>query len=135
MRFSHIGVVSETVRDIGWFDPNAWNPAKAVQLWQPDCANGVFPCTGANRVARNPLTGEQRPSPWIGAVVAGSGDINNGTVFGKDIADTFPSAGIKTAPRLGFAWDVFGMARRRSAAGLARATTGSVTGSTAGLPG
>ena len=68
----------------------------------------MFPCTGANRVARNPLTGEQRPSPWIGAVVAGSGDINNGTVFGKALPDTFPSAGIKTAPRLGFGWDVFG---------------------------
>ena len=47
-------------------------------------------------------------SPWIGAVVAGSGDINNGTVFGKALPDTFPSAGIKTAPRLGFGWDVFG---------------------------
>ena len=73
VRFSHIGVVREPGRDIGWFDPNAWNPAKAVKLWQPHCANGVFPCTGANRVAQNPLTGEQRPSPWIGAVVAGSG--------------------------------------------------------------
>ena len=108
VRFSHIGVVREPGRDIGWFDPNAWDPAKAVQLWQPHCANGVFPCTGANRVARNPLTGEQRASPWIGAVVAGSGDINNGTVFGKGLPDTFPSAGIRTAPRLGFGWDVFG---------------------------
>jgi hypothetical protein len=108
MRFSHIGVVREPGRDIGWFDPKAWDPAKAVRLWQPDCANGVFPCTGANRVARNPLTGELRPSPWIGAVVAGSGDINNGTVFGKSLPDTFPSAGLKAAPRLGFGWDIFG---------------------------
>ena len=108
VRFSHIGVVYDRDRDIGWFDPSAWNPAKAVKLWQPHCANGVFPCTGANRVALNPATGETRPSPWIGAVIAGSGDINNGTVFGKEIPDTFPSAGIKTAPRLGFGWDVFG---------------------------
>ena len=41
-------------------------------------------------------------------MVAGSGDINNGTVFGKGLPDTFPGAGIKTAPRLGFGWDVFG---------------------------
>ena len=41
-------------------------------------------------------------------MVAGSGDINNGTVFGKEIPDTFPGAGIKSAPRLGFGWDVFG---------------------------
>ncbi len=108
VRFSHIGVVRDRDRDIGWFDPAAWDPAKAVQLWQPHCANGVFPCTGANRVARNPLTGETRPSPWIGSVVSGSGDINNGTVFGRELPDTFPSAGIKTAPRLGFGWDVFG---------------------------
>ena len=108
VRFSHVGVVYEKDREIGWFDPAAWDPARAVQLWQPHCANGVFPCTGANRVARNPITGEQRPSPWIGAVVQGSGDINNGTVFGREIPDTFPSAGIRTAPRLGFGWDVFG---------------------------
>ena len=105
---AHRRRLREPGRDIGWFDPAAWNPANAVKLWQPHCANGVFPCTGANRVALNPLTGEQRPSPWIGAVVAGSGDINNGTVFGKEIPDTFPNAGIKTAPRLGFGWDVFG---------------------------
>jgi hypothetical protein len=108
VRFSHIGVAYDRNRDIGWFDPSAWNPAKAVSLWQPFCANGVYPCTGANRVALNPATGETRPSPWIGAVIDGSGDINNGTVFGKEIPDTFPSAGIKTAPRLGFGWDVFG---------------------------
>jgi Carboxypeptidase regulatory-like domain/TonB-dependent Receptor Plug Domain len=108
VRFSHIGVVYDRDRDIGWFDPSAWNPANAVELWQPHCANGVFPCTGANRVALNPATGETRPGPWIGAVIAGSGDINNGTVFGKEIPDTFPKAGIKTAPRIGFGWDVFG---------------------------
>ncbi len=108
VRFSHIGAVYDRDRDIGWFDPSAWNPANAVELWQPHCANGVFPCTGANRVALNPATGETRPSPWIGAVIAGSGDINNGTVFGKEIPDTFPKAGIKTAPRIGFGWDVFG---------------------------
>jgi hypothetical protein len=108
VRFSYIGVVYEKGREIGWFDPAAWNPSAAVKLWQPNCANGVFPCTGANRVALNPLTGEQRPSPWIGTVVAGSGDINNGTVFGRELPDTYPSPGIRTAPRLGFGWDVFG---------------------------
>src|SRR5687768_7659389 len=108
VRFSHIGVVYEKDREIGWFDPSAYNPARAVRLWQPHCANGVFPCTGANRVALNPLTNEQRPSPWIGTVVSGSGDINNGTVFGRELPDIYPSAGIRTAPRLGFGWDVFG---------------------------
>jgi hypothetical protein len=108
VRFSYIGVVSEKDREIGWFEPSAWDPARAVSLWQPHCANGVFPCTGANRVALNPLTGEQRASPWIGAVVSGSGDINNGTVFGRELPDTFPSPGIRTSPRLGFGWDVFG---------------------------
>ena len=108
VRFSHIGVVREKGREIGWFDPSAWDPSQAVRLWQPHCANGVFPCTGANRVAVNPLTGEQRPSPWIGAVVAGSGDLNNGTVFGRELPDTYPSPGIRAAPRLGFGWDVFG---------------------------
>ena len=31
--------------------PRPGMPANAVELWQPHCANGVFPCTGANRVA------------------------------------------------------------------------------------
>jgi hypothetical protein len=108
VRFSHIGVVYDKGREIGWFDPAAWDPARAVQLWQPHCANGRFPCTGANRVARNPITGEQRPSPWIGTVVDGSGDINNGTIFGRELPDPYPSAGIKTAPRVGFGWDIMG---------------------------
>jgi hypothetical protein len=111
VRFSHIGVVYDKGREIGWFDPAAWDPARAVQLWQPHCANGVFPCTGANRVARNPITGELRASPWIGAVVDGSGDINNGTVFGRELPDTFPRAGLSTAPRVGFGWDVTGDGR------------------------
>jgi hypothetical protein len=108
VRFSHIGVVSEPGREIGWFDPAAWDPTRAVQLWQPHCANGVFPCTGANRVARNPITDEVRASPWIGAVVEGSGDLNNGTVFGTGLPTTFPSAGVRPAPRIGFGWDVTG---------------------------
>lgn len=108
VRFSHIGVVYDKGREVGWFDPAAWDPARAVQLWQPHCANGVFPCTGANRVAQNPLTGELRPSPWIGAIVEGSGDIHNGTVFGSELPGPYPSAGIRTAPRVGFGWDVTG---------------------------
>ncbi|MGH9373843.1 MAG: carboxypeptidase regulatory-like domain-containing protein, partial [Vicinamibacterales bacterium] len=111
VRFSHIGVVYDKDREIGWFDPAAWDPSRAVELWQPHCANGRFPCTGANRVARNPITGEIRPGPWIGAAVDGSGDINNGTVFGRELPDTYPSAGIRTAPRLGFGWDVMGDGR------------------------
>ena len=108
VRFSHIGKTFETGRPIGWFDPAAWDPARAPQLWQPHCKNGVFPCTGANRGARNPITGEVRDSPWIGAIVEGSGDINNGTVFGESSPEPFPHAGIRTGPRIGFGWDVTG---------------------------
>jgi hypothetical protein len=108
VRFSHIGPPRDQGRAIGWFDPSKYNPAKAVKLWEPDCANGVYPCSGANRVARNPITNEVRPSPWIGTVVAGSGDIYNGTVFGKELPDTFPSAGLLAAPRLTFGWDLTG---------------------------
>lgn len=108
VRFSHIGVAYQKDWDVGWFDPAAWDPDQAVELWQPQCADGVFPCTGANRVAQNPITGELRPSPWIGAIVQGSGDISNGTVFGRELPDTFPSAGIRPALRVGFGWDVMG---------------------------
>lgn len=111
VRFSNIGNVYERDREIGWFVPSAYNPAAAVSLWQPHCADGVFPCTGnrsSQRVARNPITGEIGPNTWIGQIVEGSGDRNNGTVFGREFPDGHPSFGFKPQPRLGFGWDVTG---------------------------
>ena len=101
-------MVYERDRDIGWFDPAAWNPARAVKLVAAALRQRRVPLHRREPRGAQSAHRRKRPSPWIGAVVAGSGDINNGTVFGKEIPDTFPSAGIKTAPRLGFGWDVFG---------------------------
>ena len=104
----HIANVSETDRDIGRFDPNAWEPARAVQLWRRT-APTLFPFTSANRVAWQSAEPRAAALPWIVAVVAGSGDFTNGTVYGKACAQKQPRrGGSKTAPRLGLAWDVFG---------------------------
>ena len=50
-----------------------YEPAKRVLFYQPFG-------TGSSRRAQNPITGELFPAPYIGAIVPGGGDINNGTV-------------------------------------------------------
>ena len=101
------------------FDPRLFNPARAVQLYQPACAT-VFiqpaTCPTADRRALNPVTGQLIPltgpnANLIGAIVPNSGDPNNGLAIGTDpntplgYRKTRP---IDIEPRLGFAWDISG---------------------------
>ena len=74
VRFSHIGVVYDRGRDIGWFDPAAWDPAKAVKLWQPNL-----------RQWRVPLHRRQsrRPQPADGRAAAQSLDWGGGRRIGR----------------------------------------------------
>ena len=109
VRFSHIGVVYEKDRDIGWFDPAAWNPA-----------SGGAAVAAALRQRRVPLhrrepRGASIRSPANSGPVRGSAPSSRGRgtsttapSSASELPDTFPSAGIRTAPRLGFGWDVFG---------------------------
>ena len=39
------------------FLPDEWAAGQAPLLYQPGCANGVYPCSGANRQAMHPITG------------------------------------------------------------------------------
>src|SRR4029078_4077655 len=77
--------------------------------------NGVSPCSGTNRVAINPLTGQQigtaaQASVLVGTIVPNTGNALNGLgIPGKDIARTnyvFPT--LVLGPRWGLAWDVTG---------------------------
>jgi hypothetical protein len=114
IRFVHMGPTYVKGQQVAYFDSAAWDPSKAPRLYQPTCSNNVFPCSAANRVALNPLTGDLLPSSWIGAIVPGTGNTSNGSL----VIDGHPSQydapgplGLLPSPRVGFGWDVFGDGR------------------------
>ncbi|MGI8742364.1 MAG: hypothetical protein ACR2NN_07285 [Bryobacteraceae bacterium] len=87
------------------FVPSMWNPANAPLLYTPVLN------VQKQRVAQNPLTGQLFPAVYIGLLVPGSGDPANGIV--KSGTPGYPNGlidfeGILPAPRVGFAWNVFG---------------------------
>jgi len=97
------------------FLPETYVGSQAPTVYVYGCANGVYPCSGANRLAMNPLTKQfigtsGQASVIVGTLVPGSGNLSNGLKRpGKDIAATFykwPT--LVLAPRWGAAWDVKG---------------------------
>lgn len=93
------------------FLPEQWNGSQAPVLYVAGCANGVYPCSGTNRQAMNPLTGQflgPNSVAAIGTLVPNSGNLTNGIFANGDgIADTnyeYPT--IAVAPRVGAAWDL-----------------------------
>jgi hypothetical protein len=62
----------EGTNQISGFEPQLYYPSQKVTLYQPTCANGVFPCSSA--VALNPLTGQTLPAALIGTEVPGVGN-------------------------------------------------------------
>jgi len=86
------------------FSLERYDPSKAPRLYYPALVNGV-------RVGRDTVTGATVPAVLIGALVPGSGDLNNGIVLATDAS--YP-AGFKDQPpllpepRVGFAYDIHG---------------------------
>jgi hypothetical protein len=82
-----------------------YDRSKVPQLYVP----AINP--SGQRVAQNPITKQFAPAPLIGAVVPNSGIRLNGLVVGND--PTYPDGyrerpPVQVAPRVGFAYDVFG---------------------------
>ena len=95
---------SEQLQEAG-FVPSLWNPAQAVQLIQPVLVGSV-------RMGLDPITGAILPAVTIGAIAPEAGSPINGIVY-RQTDPSYPAGlrntdGIKTAPRLGFAWDPLG---------------------------
>jgi hypothetical protein len=107
------------------FLPEKWNPAQAPLLYVAGCANGSYPCSGSNRQAMHPVTGQfLGPNSVlnIGTLVPDSGNTTNGLFLsGQGIVDTtYEWPALALAPRFGMAYDLTGTQRFviRGGAGL-----------------
>jgi hypothetical protein len=97
------------------FLPEKWSLANAPVLYGAGCAT-TSPCSGSNRQAKDPRTGQllgSNTSVAIGTLVPGSGNPTNGLfVSGEGIPKTtynWPALGV--APRFGLAYDLTGEQR------------------------
>jgi hypothetical protein len=102
----------------GNFLPDRYSRAAAPVLYVAGCANGVYPCTGTNRQAMNPLTGQfLGPNTLVnvGSIVPGTGtDYNGQGLFypGEGIVkQSYSMPAIAAGPRFGMAYDVTGKQR------------------------
>ena len=87
------------------FVPYVWNPGQVVRLIQPATSGG-------KRMGIDPYTNQILPAVDIGAIAPESPNFFNGIVY-RINTPSWPQGlrytdGIKTAPRVGFAWDPFG---------------------------
>ena len=105
VRFSWATPYQYTNSNGAEFALGLYNPAQAPQLIRP------VKDTVGNRVGQNPITGEIVPAVQIGAFVPGTGNPFNGlitsgtTSYPAGFREQYP---VQTAPRFGFALDVFG---------------------------
>ena len=86
------------------FDYSKYDPSQSVIFYQPV---GAF--AGPNRQAINPLTGQILPAVYIGAIVPGVGNINNGLVqSGKNGTPEglMEDRGAHWGPRFGLAYQI-----------------------------
>ncbi|HVY95088.1 MAG TPA: hypothetical protein VHA14_20140, partial [Bryobacteraceae bacterium] len=106
------------------FMVNRYNPATAPRLYSPGCDQsiatgavnpntGLRTCTSATNglIAVDPLTHAAVSSGFIGDTVPGSGDYTDGSaVLGLNGVSRNPytQAPLVAAPRIGFAYDLFG---------------------------
>jgi carboxypeptidase family protein len=98
------------------FLPEEWSQGRAPSLYAAGCVNNANPCSGANRQALNPLTGQLLgvgSAIAIGTIVPNSGETLNGLFLsGEGIVDTtYTYPLLRLAPRFGMAYDVSGTAR------------------------
>jgi hypothetical protein len=104
VRFSTYGPYGQKNGVAASFIPGLYSPANAPRLYYPAMNNGA-------RVAYDPATGKYASALLIGAFVPGSGNTANGMVL--DDGTTYPKGLMQhhvmlPAPRIGFAYDVFG---------------------------
>jgi hypothetical protein len=94
------------------FLPDQYNPANAATLYVPACI-GASPCSGNNRVALDPTTGQTTEGRFIGRLTPGSNAdairFNGAYQAGQGINDQMADGNaFKVSPRFGFVYDISG---------------------------
>jgi len=104
LRVSFIEPFHDTLGLMANFNNSKYDPAQTVSFYQP---YGAF--SGPNRQAINPLTGQILPAVYIGAMIPGVGNINNGMVLsGQDGTPQglIENRGPHWGPRIGIAYQL-----------------------------
>src|SRR5207247_1364565 len=108
IRFVNATPLYDNLLQGGNFLPERWSLSGAPQVYVFGCANGVYPCSGTNRQAMNPLTGQflgPNTTAAVGTLVPGTGDKFNGLFTQGEGIDktgyTFPT--LTAGPRFGLA--------------------------------
>ena len=95
------------------FNPDKYSKTGIARIYVPACSNGAATCTSAANglVAKDPLTGATTGNGSVGSFVPNSGDPTSGMevlrVNGAPDA-LYHQRALMAAPRVGFAYDVFG---------------------------
>jgi hypothetical protein len=116
LRFEHMQPTYDSRLQGSTFFLDQWRASEAPLLYAPACVGGVNPCSGTNRRARDPRSGELLgvgSAALIGQLVPNSGNTTNGIVRQGDgiskYGYTWP--GLLLAPRFGAAYDLTGAQR------------------------
>ena len=112
VRFYSHGTLVDHNHAIGFFNPALYSKLALPRLYVPGCKVAVTgTCASANQVAVDPATGVQAPQTYIGNFVPGSGNQAAGMeapgLNGIPL-NYYTQAALVAAPRIGFAFDVFG---------------------------
>ncbi|PYR60094.1 MAG: hypothetical protein DMF91_13070 [Acidobacteria bacterium] len=125
VRFTHQQAQYDKLGQASNFLPDRWTLSAAPVLYVAGCVNNANPCTGTNRQAMNPLTGQllgPNSISAIGTLVPTTGSATNGLFLpGGDIPRaTYKWPFLSFGPRFGMAYDVSGRQRfvLRGGAGL-----------------
>ncbi len=101
VRFYELKATVAAGNQLAAFDPSLYSASMQPPLVQPY----LDPATGA-RVGLDPVTRQILPAVYIGSLSTAAGTPNQGMrIYNQTLMKTPP---IQVAPRLGFAWDVFG---------------------------
>ena len=116
-RFVHQQPQYDKLLQMSNFFPNKWQAGSAPVFYVAGCTSGATVCSGNDRNAMDPRTGQiltaagaANTQAAIGTPIPGAGNLLNGVVqAGHGIADTnYQWPALAVGPRFGFAYDLTG---------------------------